>query len=105
MRNIEEIKFRVWNNIKNLMSYTDNHIKEDYWPNDYIMQYTWFKDKNWEEIYEWDILKHEDNRLWWEVSFVDWCYLCFYYYEIFNDSKEFEIIWNIYENPNLLNNK
>lgn len=84
------------------------------------MQFTWLLDKNWNEIYFWDILatsnskepydtwdkeefwftivQEEENYLgikyskWWVSDYADSCY----------NNQFIEVIWNIYENPELL---
>lgn len=78
-----------------------------------IVEFTWLKDKNWKEIYEWDIMEFDsidkktkynktieyDKNYWW---YSPWAW---------NDEPwdmpsydNWIIIWNIYESPELLNN-
>lgn len=100
------------------------------------MQFTWLTDKNWVEIFEWDVVQvstesyraflsvweHGDEEMkkskpyyvinWDEESLAFMAKrLDAYEYErgIFmviacRDDKGLEVIWNIYENPELLTN-
>ena len=74
------------------------------------MQYTGLKDKNDKEVYEGDIVKcfvsvqrKEPEEFVGSVKFVDGSFMCRYY--LGQHYKESEVIGNIYENPELLNEK
>lgn len=113
--NTQEIKDKAW---------LDYNIWELYNPesNEYVsilnykqatMQYTWLKDKNWVEIYDGDIIKYRTskNQLS-EVKYVDdWFKITVYETPTrrrtsnllhFLSQRSCEVIWNIYENPDLI---
>jgi len=99
-----EIKFRYW-------SWWKMHEPTIEWSmnvNEYLneidglMQYTWLNDKNWKEIYEWDIVRMNDNEDFeMEVIFTKWGFEPVSTQH--RDWVSIEIIWNIYQNKNLLN--
>lgn len=112
-----EIKFRAYKKstkeilpsiyLKKMITQKTRLTNDEY--NDLIiMQYTWIKDKNWVEIYEWDIVKVE----WYETDLkvvFDQKSCCFDYQynddwdvywveECFADiSAKWEVVWNIHE--------
>jgi len=125
-----EIKFRIWNDWD--MIYTDNLRCVYNWYSvigvssvpEYtydgrvvhrdcpIMQNVWLKDKNWVWIYEWDIIKYK--MWWWEqnclasVPFIfekiHWELPFHWFEELQSESSDIEVIWNVFENPELLDN-
>lgn len=125
-----EIKFRVWDNQENTMFYNEDILKiqfaenfirienEKYAFNSYLdevmlMQYIGFKDCNGKEIYEADIV--EDNfgdR--YEVVYEDYKFnLKDFYCGCFDNPNDgfsglrdkLKVIGNVYENPDLLEDK
>ena len=69
-----------------------------------IMQFTGLYDNNRKEIYEWDLLRIKDNYsqkyIIRDVRFVLWCYRCDGF-EL-NEIRDKEMIWNRFENPDLI---
>ena len=114
---MREIKFKVWDEENKEISkrtmpmrlnsdwIVEFNIKEwQVW-----LQYTWLEDKNGKEVYEGDIFKKDDTI--WEVQWYNKQARFAMYYIVHREKfidcylNEVEIIWNIYENPELLNNK
>jgi uncharacterized phage protein (TIGR01671 family) len=125
---MREIKFRIWSEREKEMICNSSNIfislEGKIWISDYrikdyseisdygLMQYTGMKDKNGIEIYEYDIVKTpagywRDNFIKANVGIIEYLDMEFFVtcpipeYCQFN---EFEIIGNIYENPELLEN-
>jgi len=114
-----EIRFRAWDTFNSkiidweLVKDCFRGLDWDTVVSDYLlMQYTGLKDKNGKEIYEGDIVKHDDFsggaclRQPQRDSVVGWSSknACFHLegYQAYGMDKKFEVIGNIYSNPELL---
>lgn len=126
MQMTREIKFRAWDKVADNMYYFDLYDLETsipfihrnkvpgartitLWHPQYIMQFTWLKDKNWVDIYEWDVVAR--NHMWiWRMtkhivkreSVDTWWWYISVEYVWYQDVSFWEVIWNIYENKDLL---
>jgi len=120
---MREIKFKAWDfEAKRMFTPVNipNYISED-GAHHHYMQYTGLKDKNGKEIYEGDIVKHQQQVF---DEFGEHVSKVFYKAPSFmmenisgklsglwalpeqyaiDNHQAFEIIGNIYENPDLLN--
>ncbi len=120
-----EKKFKLWAKADNIMFYAvenkpalfynkdiDKYAINWLWRYDLfdILQWTWLKDKNWVEIYEWDFVQYPWNSRYWEVFFDDKNYQFrvrikdrFWDINTYPLSEDMIVVWNIYETPKLLN--
>jgi len=120
---MREIKFRAWHtdemfyDVQNTYDQGANGCSvpesnfEDVLLGGYnVMQYTGLTDENGKEIYEGDIVKsfisgEQEN---YEIIFDDACFICALKgvcHGILPAHKDVEVLGNIYENPELLENK
>lgn len=111
---MREIKFRAWNSNTNSM--VNDIFKDPSCPAEHFldkkygfipMQFTGLHDKNGKEIYEGDILRRLNGRID-VVEFESGCFVvrhpngdCDFIAQVNN----YEVIGNIYENPELLEAK
>ena len=100
------IKFRAWHKNTKTMAYDVTPFQRD--NNTEVMQYTGLKDKNGKEIYEGDLIKSERHKYPHKIKYTLGAFVGEmvkgkfegYADGIFFD--RFEVIGNIYENPELL---
>ena len=124
---MREIEYKILNkcfdnyNLTQLKAININNLFKD--DNIIFLQYTGLKDKLWNKIFEWDILKYLEQDWWsnWIVEFDSlWRYIVKWNRdeviqqstwrietkehttELHNYDNMCEIIWNIYEDKELL---
>jgi len=95
------IKFRAYTEISNEVLGMKYDVPHNY--NDTVMQFTGLLDRNGKEIYEGDILKNEvkNCKVEWSEMNLAWVGVGLMAFGM-NGDGEYEIIGNIYENPELL---
>jgi len=110
---MREIKFRAWDGKKMLQGQSVMNLSLATlltW-SDKVMQFTGLKDKNGKEIYEGDLIQdlpdgYEprliDEVVWWEEKLAWAVKDKFGGYGMLWPEKEFKVIGNIYENPELI---
>ena len=70
-----------------------------------LMQFTWLLDKNGKEIYEWDIVKIEDEcyGVYRDEGYLEYYIMNWESNEPMYSYAHYEVVGNIYENPELVN--
>lgn len=108
---MREIKFRAWDKEKKIMIKNLNGWSKGYTEKYDLMQLIGLKDKNDKEIYEGDIVQLKGHDRY--IAEVKWDSVsCGFYLDQgdgdwvedidFEDHARFEVIGNIYENPELI---
>ena len=130
MRNSRDILFRAWDGERMVRVFglfperksitTNRHCRTDI-HGDFeitvkhlisdisLMQYTGLKDKNGKDIYEGDIVRHENTRGYdtLAIGAIEWCnrkaqWRHSRYSQEYLDGRDLEVIGNIYEHSHLL---
>lgn len=109
---MREIKFRIWDNGFIYLNRAEGYFLLDKAGPNYINEFTDLKDTNGKEIYEGDVIQIEYGQtIVGKVIYGDGYYTVddfnkgFYLCKAEIESLGMEVIGNIYENPELLNEK
>ena len=105
---VEEMHYRVENTFdddpRGMFSSKNDNIACCFWElissdSRKVMQYTWLKDILNREIYEWDIVTgYLSTPV--EIYYENWSFSLWMWY-LHDFYKKIQVVWNIYENPEL----
>lgn len=117
--NKREIKFRVWDNVDYMTTFTLEDLqlrKVQFTSECVVMQFTGLQDKEGKEIYEGDLVKcgKSKDAMLAIIVFRQQAFLLQYLpvekkkgeqiYDYMEDYKHFEVLGNVFENPELIPN-